>query len=559
MKKSRFNFCRKLLSLFSKALLVLVVTFFVVSCGKLADDFNFDLVMTPDWSSEFAIPLINSTYAIGDFFGDSAIEFVQTNPDNSISLVYTSDEMYSSRFEDIINIPDQFFNYQSPFIAPPLPPGSSFEIMLEFPITIGAGSPEQRLDSLILKNGLLQLAGQTNLNRDVTELTVKIPEIIHSATGEALVMVVSLNNPGGQQTNVSYDLSVPISDYKFIFNNTSYSTKNQITLECTLKIVGDNNPDQSPYNFSVTGSFSDLEFESLFGYLGAYNFSLTDSLPITLFSKTIGGGIEVGPDAIDLIVDVKSSTGMPVTFGTEYFYAYSPVNEPNIVDVYFNGAGVPNLLTIQSPDITQVGETVETHIDFENNNLHEAFNIAPEKLFYKFVGITNAEGDSLSSNFVIDTSRISMQLAVEFQIFAAVSKFIIEDTVDFEFDKNIENIDHLLFRINTTNGFPLNASIQVYFADKYFHVLDSLITDPDQTIMQGAPVGGPPEYRVTSTVHKMTDANLTSDRIKNILDAKKMILRAGLSTSNEQLVKIYSDYTIQIQLGTIAGIKIVNN
>jgi hypothetical protein len=77
--------------------------------------------------------------------------------------------------------------------------------------------------------------------------------------------------------------------------------------------------------------------------------------------------------------------------------------------------------------------------------------------------------------------------------------------------------------------------------------------------MQGAPVGGPPEYRVTSTVHKMTDANLTSDRIKNILDAKKMILRAGLSTTNEQLVKIYSDYTIQIQLGTIAGIKIVNN
>lgn len=559
MKKTRFNFCRKIQSLFSKAFLVLVVTFFIVSCSKLADDFNFNKVVTPDWNPEFAIPLINSSYALQDFFGDSTIEYIQTNPDNSLSLVYTSDEMYSSRFEDIINIPDQFFNYQSPFLAPPLPPGSSFEIMLEFPIPIMAGSPEQRLDSLMLKSGVLQLSGQTNLNRDVAELTVKIPEIIHSATGEALVMYVSLNNPGGQQANVSYDLSVPISEYKFIFDNSSLSTRNQITLECTLKIDGDNNPDQSPYNFSITGSFSDLEFKSLYGYLGTYNFSLTDSLPISLFSKTIGGGIEVGPDALDLIVNVKSSIGMPVTFGTEYFYAYSAVNEPNIVEIYFNGAGVPNLLTIQSPDISQVGETVETHIDFENNNIHEAFNIAPDELFYKFVGITNIEGDSLSSNFVIDTSRISMQLAVEFNIFAAVRKFIIEDTVDFEFNENVENLDHILFRINATNGFPLNASVQIYFADKYYNVLDSLITDPNQTIIPGAPVNGSPDYRVSASAHKMTDANLTSERIQNILDAKKMILRAGISTTNEQLIKIYSDYALQIQVGTIAGIKLENN
>jgi len=279
--------------------LVLVVTFFIVSCSKLTDDFSFDKVITPDWNPEYAIPLINSSYALQDFFGDSTIEYIQTNPDNSLSLVYTSNESNTQRAEEFINIPDQFFNYQSPFITPPLPPGSSFEIMLEFPITIMAGSPEQRLDSLILKNGILQLAGQTSLNRDVTELMVKIPEIIHNVTGEALVMVASLNNSGGQQANVSYNLSVPISEYKFIFDNSSFSTRNQITLECNLKIFGDNNPDQSPYNFSITGSFSDLEFKSLFGYLGTYNFSLTDSLPISLFSKTIGGGIEVGPDAID--------------------------------------------------------------------------------------------------------------------------------------------------------------------------------------------------------------------------------------------------------------------
>jgi hypothetical protein len=152
-----------------------------------------------------------------------------------------------------------------------------------------------------------------------------------------------------------------------------------------------------------------------------------------------------------------------------------------------------------------------------------------------------------------------MQLAVEFQIFAAISTFIIQDTIDFDFDENVENVDHLLFRINATNGFPVNASVQIYFADKYYNVLDSLITDPDQTIIPGAPVNGPPDYRVSASAHKMTDANLTSERIQNILDAKKIILRAGISTTNEQLVKIYSDYALQIQVGTIAGIKLGNN
>jgi len=558
MKKVSSCFPEKSKSLLAMVLLFLSLTFLIISCGKLADDFDFSKVVVPDWNPEFAVPLINSTYSLDDFFSDSAIEYIKTNPDNSLSLVYNSMEGFSGSAEDIIDIPDQFFNFQSPFIIPPLPPGSSFEMMLEFPITIVAGSPEQRLDSLILKSGVLQLAGQTNLNRNVTELTVKIPEIIHKTTSEPMIVNVSLNNPGGLQSNVSYDVNVPIGEYKFIFDNSSLSTKNKITIECTLKIQGDNNPDQSPYNFSISGSFADFSFNLLFGYLGTHNFPITDSLPISFFQNTIVGGIEVGPGAIDLVVAIENSIGMPVTFTTEHFYAYSKANEPNTVDIYLNGPGQPNIFTIQSPDITQVGETVETYLNFSNNNFDEAFNIAPDMLYYKFVGTTNSEEDTLASNFIADTSRISMKVAVEFQLFASISKFIVEDTIDFDLDE-VDEVDHILFRINATNQFPLNASVQVFFTDGSYNVLDSLITDADQTIVPGAPVNGPPDYRTTGTAHKMTDANLTNDRIQNMLDARYMILRAGLSTTNEQLVKIYNDYSIQIQVGTIAGIKIENN
>jgi hypothetical protein len=557
MKRKYLHPALKFKGLLMLTLFTSIISLFIISCSKLADDFNFNKIAVPEWNPEFAIPLVNSTFALNDFFGNSGNLFIKVNPDNSLSFVYSSNEMYSKRAEDFIQIPDQAFDFQSPFIVPPLPPGSSYEISLVFPVHILAGSPDQRLDSLLLKGGVIQVAGQSSLNKDVTELSIKIPEIVNITTGEPLVLAASLNNPGGLQTSVSYDLSASISDYKFIFNNTA-SSKNQLTFQCSLLIQGDNNPDQSPYNFSISGGFNDLNFKVLYGYLGSFNVSLSDSLPISLFNRTIGGGIDVGPGSIDLFINVNNSIGMPVTIGVEHFYAYSKVNNPGIVDIYFNGAGVPNIFTIDSPDFTQVGESVETHFDFENNNFSEAFNIAPDKLYYKFVGITNSMGDTLIENFVMDTSRISMDLAVEVQLFAAISKFIIEDTIDFKMS-DVNKIDNLLFRVNTTNGFPLNADLQLYFTDNSFHVLDSLITDPDQTIIQGAPVNGAPEYRVTEPVHKKTDVNFTGSRIHNILDAKKLILRAGLSTTDQQLVKIYNNYSLQIQIGTIAGINIINN
>ncbi len=557
MKKNHLTPLLKIKSFYSLALLAAVISLFVVSCNKFSEDFDFNKVVVPDWNPEFAIPMVNSTFVLADFFGDSGIQYIKTNPDNSLSLVYTSTEMFSQRVEDFVNIPTQSFNYQSPFIVPPLPQGTSFEVSLEFPIQLMAGSPDQRLDSLILKNGSLHIAGQTNLNRDVTELTVKIPEIIHKTTGEPLIMLISLNNPN-QQSNVTYDLNVPIGDYKFIFDNIGASTKNQITIQCSLRIEGDDNPDLSPYNFSINGSFSNLDFKFLFGYLGTYNVSLSDSLSISLFDKTIGGGIEIGQDAVDLFVEIKNPIGMTIAFGTEYFYATSKVNTPNKVDINFIGTGNQNSFQVDGPDITQVGEIIETHLDFGDNNFSEAFNIAPENLYYKFVGESNPDGDSLASNFVTDTSRISMTVGIELKLFTAIKEFKIQDTLDFTLN-DVQQIENLLVRINATNGFPLNANVQLYFVNSNFTVLDSLITDPNLTILPGAPVSGAPDYRVTEPAHKMTDIILTSERIHLILDAKKMIVRAGLSTTNEQLIKIYSDYSLQIQIGTIAGIKIKTN
>jgi hypothetical protein len=98
----------------------------------------------------------------------------------------------------------------------------------------------------------------------------------------------------------------------------------------------------------------------------------------------------------------------------------------------------------------------------------------------------------------------------------------------------------------------------VYFADFNFVVLDSLITG-DRNILPGASVGGAPEYRVTEPAGKITDVMIDKSRLDNIVKAKYLLFRVRLSTSDEQLVKIYEDYNIVLKLGTITGLNIDTN
>lgn len=299
-------------------------------------------------------------------------------------------------------------------------------------------------------------------------------------------------------------------------------------------------------------------FDRMFGYFGAYSISLSDSVMIDIFKKTIGGGVDLGPGSVQLFIDINNSFGMPVTFVSDSLYVYSPVNAPYYVDVELFGSGIPNIFAIQSPDLGQIGTSVETNLDFNNSNMWEAFNIAPELFYFQFSGLTNPDGNPAVENFVLDESIMSMDVSVEMQLFTAISEYLIEDTLSFSFD-SFDEVETLLFRVNATNGFPLTARLQLYFTDDNYQVIDSLITSEDDKIIDGAPVSGPPDYKVTGPKYKMTDMDITGSRLDHLVAAKYMILRAGLSTTNEQLVRIYNDYSLQIKIGTIAGISISGN
>jgi hypothetical protein len=522
------------------------------------DDIDPDKIIKPEWNPEFAIPLVNSTFTVKDFFEDSGNVYIKTNPDNSLSFIYGIDELYSQTAEDIVKFPDQNFSSQIEEDVPPLPTGVFDTLNFDYTYQFITDTIGQRLDSIFLKDGQLYLHGTTNLNRDVAEVEVSIPDIVNIESGEPLTIQASLNNPGGQLAWVEFEQYFNLDEYKMTFNVDSLAGNNAISFLIEVIIHGDDNPDLSPYEFNFDGYLKNIEFEKAFGYIGLYDLSFTDSLSIDLFDKTVFGGIQVGPGAVDLFVDVYNSFGTPVMFAANELYVTSTKNPPYRVDISLFGTGLPNMFFVNAPEINQVGQTIETNLDFSNSNFGEAFNIAPEKFYFDLLAVINPGADTTDSNFLLDTSRISLAMDLEVKLFASISDFVVEDTLDVDLDQDADNIDNLLIRLNAINRFPINADIQVYFTDGEYQVLDSLIDTHDERILVGAPVSGPPEYRVSDSAFSTYDFNLSKTKINNILKAEKLLLRAALSTTDGQLSIIYDDYSISIKIGVIAGINITN-
>lgn len=525
------------------------------SCNKLQDDLDFSKIVKPTWNPKFAIPLVNSTLYLADFFEDSGNLNIITNPDQSLTFVYNSKNLISSSADDFINFPDQEFDFINTFDLPPILSGDFDTLKFVENYQFIPDTSNQRIDSIFLKNGQLVINGKTNLDRDEARLRIIIPDIRSIATNLPLTMEANINNPNGQQAWVYFDTTYKLEDYKILLNHPSDTAQNILTINLDIIIVGVDNPDLSPCEFHLNGSLLSLEFNKTYGYFGRYKLPFSDSLKISLFENVVSGGINIGENAAKLSFDITNSFGTPVTIVVDTLVAHSGVNAPYKVNIDLFGPGEPNIFNINSPGIIQVGETIETVVDFSDANFAEAFNISPRVLYYDLNAITNFYEDPTIQNFILDKSEITLNINLQFELFASIDGFTIEDTVHLDLNENTNTLENMLFRINLTNGFPINAAVQVYFADENYQILDSLIT-ADNNILEGAPVSGAPYYRVTQAVNEITDITIHRPRLDNIVSAKYLLFRTTLSTTNESLVKIYEDYYIQIQLGVIAGINL---
>lgn len=540
----------------SAGILLVILTGFAISCDKFEKSFDFDRLANPVYNPELALPLINSSLKLQDFYPDSAVDFFRINDDSSISLIYNGEQLFSQKAENLVKIPDQDITIPTPVIIPDIPAGmaDSIDIPLSFQfITEDNG---QIIDSLIMKSGLVEITGSCNLNKDQALMRLIIPEIQNKSTGQGLALTFQLNNPGGGLQELPFSENVNLEEYKMVFDNENSATPNQMNVILRFVVFGDQNPNLSPYDFQFSFKTSNITFSSIYGYLSFFSVGFSDSIDITAFDKNIVGGLEVGQDAISIKVNITNSMGLPIEIEADTMWFYSDVNPPYYSDVLLFGQGIPNVFDIGSPDYSQIGQSVSTPLEFKNNNIEEAFKIAPKLFYYNFNCNANPANNPDIKNFLLDQSALGVDVYIQFDLFALLRGYSIQDTVVFDFDEDVDELDYALFRLNILNGFPFNSEIQVYFTDENYVRIDSLITDNETTVIEGAPVSGPPDYKVTGPASEITDVMVSSERFEKVKKSEFMLIKAKISTTEAKFVKLYTSYSIGIKVGIIAGLNL---
>jgi len=189
-------------------------------------------------------------------------------------------------------------------------------------------------------------------------------------------------------------------------------------------------------------------------------------------------------------------------------------------------------------------------LDKNNSTIKPAINIAPQYIVGAISAQSNPSGIP-TTNFVLDTSRFTVNAQLELPLWGKAWDFILQDTIAFDYQSTTPmDVEWAEFKLILDNGFPIDGKCQLYFVDSDYAVLDSLLNPFQQALVSAIP-GSPPDYRVVSNTKTTTKIRWDGPRWAHLATCKHILVRAYLNTANSgtTIVKIYSDYGLDTRLG----------
>jgi hypothetical protein len=515
------------------------------SCNK--SELEFDNLQTSNLEAQWGIPLVNSKLTLEDFLTDS-IGSIQVDHDSAITIVYESRELVSKDAEERTKIKDQVKILNQTFEIPDsIPPGITGEVPLTFFFTIDLTEPGQRIDSMILKSGSYHLILRTNLNISNAQIHLDIPNFVEGSTGELLNCDFDVSNAGGGE--IMREITFDLSNYYLNIpqSNNGNDSVNTIFIYAQVHFVTGNNQNLSPYHITLENHLTDLSYSLFTGYIGYWEESYTDTIDLGIYNAADFGAILFGPESVRMKIQIENQLGLPIIINAEQLTAIHTQDDSNeSVEIRLFGPGQPNSFPINSPSFDQVGETMVTNILSENSNIVEALNIAPNKILLKLVGYLNPNANNEVKNFFFSNSQLKIGVTLEMDLYGRIDEFRIADTLDFSIS-NDEHFNGLEFNSVITNSFPIDGKAQVLFTDDDYNVLYSLFPEDESIIISGV-TGPPPASKVISPSKKVTSITLGSEEIEKILEATQLIFRTTLGTEPDKMVRIYSDYNVELNL-----------
>jgi hypothetical protein len=190
-----------------------------------------------------------------------------------------------------------------------------------------------------------------------------------------------------------------------------------------------------------------------------------------------------------------------------------------------------------------------THIqlDENNSNMTEFINNLPDQIYYFIELKANPNGNvSNHKDFIYEGEYLSIDLNLDIPLEISAKGLTLCDTVSMNLEnRDISGIKTATLHSFFTNGFPLDARVELYVLDQLGNVSDTLIDG--KQIIQAASLDM--HNKVKNANETKLSVELDESAVQRFLKTKKLYVLARFDTKPDNTaVKIFSDYSLDFQM-----------
>ncbi len=399
-----------------------------------------------------------------------------------------------------------------------------------------------QLHTLNLKAGAISY----NINygvRENAQLVITLPYV--TKNGVPFSQTIPLNSDHVNTTKATGSFN--LAGYSFDLTGGGAKV-NYLPATIVANVISSGNPVPINATDSIKAviTIDQLAFSYIEGYLGTQALNIPkDSLDFSFFKNPLGASISLADPKLTL--KLKSSVGIPINGDLS---ALSVVAENNTVIPF---TGITNPLVILSP--SSVGTTATTNIiiDKATTNVVQVLSSNPKRINYGMSGTLNPGG--VTTNFITDSSSISVSMDLDVPLYGSVSGFVIKDTIAFPVEA-FQNVLSASLRTNITSEYPIGAEVQMYFLDAGHAVMDSIFDKGYKEVVPPSIVDANGD--LVSAAVQQADITVDAAKVEILKNAKYIVVASKLATSNNgaTAAKFLSTYKMNVKLGITATVKI---
>ncbi len=507
-------------------------------------DLDFDNIQDPTLTPEVVAPVGEVTYTVK--------ELIEEINDPNIELTEAKNMLLSVIYRDtsIFQIPEQLIAVndlsqqkvvEHGINIPSTPVAVSESFVQTFSLDYPAAN-EERIDSILYASGDIEIIIESQVKADI-DLQIKLKDFVHRETRDTIVYNASLAYNGVSPVNSQFSQSLENHRTQL----TESGTQNLFNVEVSGTIHVDAGQSVSDTDYVVvTINTANTRFSSIIGYFGEDQITVQDqSIDIDFFKDIEPLGLEFNTP--EIVMEVENSFGLPLGVS---FDGLSTVNANGDTRTL---TGMSDPTPLRAPSIDEFGESLRSSITIssDNTNLRELLSISPTRINVPITAFTNLGNAAKEANFYTENSRIETYLEVNMPLDVKLGGY--KQTLDFDVDPiDFEEADSLKLRLKTINDLPFNGAMNLYLLNADSVVIHEV---PDNIILQSPEVGS--NGRITESKTHVEDIPLNNDGVKALKDCRKIALVLQIDSfeaQNDQFVKIYSDYTLQVKVGVIANL-----